>query len=97
MNKNEAYGFLDGFGAGFLVGFGVGFAGSAGFAVDLLDFIELEVLAPAFGEADGFGDAAIAGAVIRNAAAISDARVFFMQYTSFRSRVRERCSVKTPL
>ncbi|HTZ53429.1 MAG TPA: hypothetical protein VMB20_00080 [Candidatus Acidoferrum sp.] len=91
MNKNEGYGFLVGFALGFALGLGVGFfvalgVGLAddlviGFAVDLAeDFMELELfMPPAFGDADGLAeDAAKAGAVMRNAAARNDARVFFI-------------------
>jgi hypothetical protein len=47
----------------------------------------LDAFGAAFGAALAFGAglAAMAGAVIRNAVARSDARVFFMQVTSFRS------------
>ncbi len=72
---------------GFLVAFAAGLADDfaaglvAGFAAGLADiFIEpMELFDAAFGDALGLVDAAIAGAVIMNAAARSDARVFFIQ------------------
>jgi hypothetical protein len=68
------------FGAGFADGLAVGLVDFIELDFIEFDFIELEVFAPAFGEAEGLADvAAIAGAVIRNAAARSEARVFFMQ------------------
>lgn len=71
--KERGYGFLVGFGAGFVAGLAEDFAAgladdfTAGLADGLAaDFIDDAVLADAFGA----GLAAIAGAVIRNAAAI---------------------------
>jgi hypothetical protein len=51
--------------------------------IDLVDFIEdfedfIVLLVAVFGAGLAFGAAAIAGAVIRNAVARSDARIFFM-------------------
>jgi hypothetical protein len=68
-------GFLVALAAGFAAGFmAAGFA--AGFAAGLAAGLAAAVFAA--GLAAGAGLAAIAGAVIRNAAARSDARVFFI-------------------
>jgi hypothetical protein len=101
MNKNEGYGFLVGFADGLADGFGAGFAVDLpiGFAVALAeDFIVLELfIVPAFGDADGLADvAANAGAVMRNAAAMSDARVFFISKPPFIAKYGKRCSVRAP-
>ncbi|HTX57225.1 MAG TPA: hypothetical protein VMD47_08985 [Candidatus Acidoferrales bacterium] len=66
-------------GAGFLAAFVAGLVDFMDDFVDFIDFIEpfIDELVDAFADAFGFGDAAIAGTVIRNAAARNIARVFF--------------------
>jgi hypothetical protein len=53
--------------------------------IEFVDFIEPMLLVVVFAAALGAGDAAIATPVVRNAAATSDARILFMQFTSLRS------------
>ena len=68
--------------SGFFVAFGAGDAFvdfiEDDFIDDFVDFIELDLVVAAFADALGAGDAAIAMPVVRNAAATSDARIFFM-------------------
>jgi hypothetical protein len=106
MNKNEGYGFLVAFGAGLVAGLADGLVAGladglvagladglvAGLADDFVagladDFVAGFMAPPLVA---GAGLAANAGTVMRNAAAINDAMVFFMEGTSFRSKIRER-------
>jgi hypothetical protein len=77
---------------GFFVAFGAGLVAfiDEDFIDDDFAGAAFVLLAAVFGAGEALVAAAIAGAVIRNAAARSDARVFFIQYTSFRSKIRER-------
>jgi hypothetical protein len=97
-------GFLVAFGAGFVLFIDVDFIDDdfivEVFIVDLAGLVAFIVLlAAVFGAGEAFGAAAIAGAVMRNAAARSDARVFFIsvhllpeQHTGTAALSREPCA-----